>query len=128
MKRFPIVRTGRSSLNSIERGKEFFKNGYKKKEIMEFLVLFSAVFAVISIITFILYAVDKKRAQKGEWRIPEATLLCFSFLGGAIGGYAGMFAVRHKTKRWYFHAVNVLGLLWQSGLLVFLAFKAGGVA
>lgn len=46
---------------------------------MKLLIAYSAALALISLITLILYAVDKKRAKKGEWRIPEATLLCFSF-------------------------------------------------
>lgn len=80
---------------------------------------------VISLITFILYAADKSKAENGEWRIPEGTLLGFSFFGGAIGGYIAMQLVRHKTKHWYFHAVNILGILWQVALLVFLYVKFG---
>ncbi|MBR1975390.1 MAG: DUF1294 domain-containing protein [Clostridia bacterium] len=90
---------------------------------MKLLITYSAALAVISLITLILYVVDKKRAKKGEWRIPEATLLCFSFFGGAIGGYFAMFAARHKTKHWYFHLVNLLGLLWQIALLVLLLIR-----
>ena len=79
--------------------------------------------AVLSMITFITYAVDKKKAQKGKWRIPEATLLSLSFFGGALGGYLAMYAVRHKTKKLTFHLVNLLGLAWQIavGILLFQA-------
>lgn len=80
---------------------------------------------IMSLIAFILYAVDKNKAQNGEWRIPEATLLWFSFLGGAIGGYIAMQTVRHKTKHWYFHVVNILGILWQVALAIFLLVKFG---
>ena len=81
------------------------------------------IFGVISIVTFILYAVDKRRAIQKRWRIPEATLIGFSLLGGGMGGYLAMHAVRHKTKRWYFHFFNILGLIWQIGLLIFLVIK-----
>ncbi len=74
----------------------------------------------MSALAFCLYAGDKRKAKKGKWRIPEATLLGFSFFGGALGGYVAMYAVRHKTKHWYFHIVNLLGLAWQIALLVYL--------
>ena len=47
-------------------------------------------------------AVDKKRAIKQQWRIPEKTLFMCSLLGGSIGTWAGMYAFHHKTKHWYF--------------------------
>ena len=82
-------------------------------------IVYTGILGVCSLLTFILYAVDKRRAVKGEWRIPEATLLAFSFLGGAIGGYLAMYTVRHKIRRWYFHLFHIAGLAWQIGLLVF---------
>ena len=81
------------------------------------------VFGVISLITFIIYVVDKIKAQNGAWRIPEKTLLLFSFFGGALGGLLAMSIARHKTRKWYFHFVNILGLLWQVGLVLFLVYK-----
>ena len=68
---------------------------------------------VLSLITFFVYITDKKKAQKGKWRISEGTLLLLSFIGGAVGGYLAMHLARHKTKKWYFHAVNLMGLAWQ---------------
>lgn len=84
------------------------------------IFLYAAFLAATSLITFLLYAVDKKRAVDKKWRIPEKTLLSASFFGGAVGGYLAMQIVRHKTRRWYFHAVNLLGLAWQIGLLAYL--------
>lgn len=80
-----------------------------------------AFFAVMSIIALILYKIDKVKAEKKKWRTKEATLLGFGFFGGALGALAGMKLFRHKTKHWYFWAINIAGLLWQAGLLVFLA-------
>ena len=85
--------------------------------------ILACIFGVISLIAFILYAVDKQRAIEKKWRIPEATLIGFSLLGGAMGGYLAMHIVRHKTKKWYFHFVNTVGLIWQIGLLIFLVIK-----
>ena len=76
--------------------------------------------AVTSVLTFFTYIADKRKAQKGKWRVSEKTLLGMSFLGGATGGYCAMHLVRHKTKHWYFHAVNILGLIWQYGLLFWI--------
>lgn len=87
--------------------------------------IYLIILGAISLISFILYAVDKSKAENGEWRIPEATLLGFSFFGGAIGGYLAMNIVRHKTKHWYFHAVNILGIIWQVALAIFLFVKFG---
>lgn len=73
-------------------------------------------FAAISLVTFCLYGADKSKAKRGAWRIPEKTLLLCSFLGGAVGGSLAMSLFRHKTKHWYFVAVNAIGLVWQVGL------------
>ena len=66
--------------------------------------------AAMSLITFLLYGTDKQRARYGEWRISEKALLLCSLLGGAIGGFLAMRIFRHKTKHWYFTAVNLLGI------------------
>ena len=43
--------------------------------------------------------VDKRKAKWGKWRIKESTLFTLVFLGGGIGGIAGMYLFRHKTKK-----------------------------
>ena len=84
-------------------------------------LIVAAIFFVISLITFCLYGADKSKAKRGAWRIPEKTLLLFSFFGGAAGGAFAMQMFRHKTKHWYFVAVNVLGLIWQVGAVAAIA-------
>ena len=80
---------------------------------------------VMSLLAFFIYGSDKRKAKKGKFRTPESVLLGFSFFGGAVGGSLGMYVFRHKTKaeHWYFRAVNILGLLWQIALAVFLFYK-----
>ena len=51
----------------------------------------------INIITFILYGVDKYKAQKNKWRIPEKTLILFAVFGGSIGALLGIKVFHHKT-------------------------------
>ena len=75
---------------------------------------------IMSWLTFVLYAMDKRKAQKGKWRVREKTLLGMSFLGGAIGGYLAMHLTSHKTKHWYFHAVNIVGIVWQVAVGIWL--------
>lgn len=83
-------------------------------------IIVAGALGVISLITLLLYAVDKIKSKTRARRISEKTLLCFSFFGGAVGGSLGMLLVRHKTRHWYFVAVNVLGLIWQIGLVTYL--------
>ena len=54
---------------------------------------------VINLMAFCAMWWDKRRAQKGEWRISEAGLFTLVLLGGGIGGIAGMYTFRHKTKK-----------------------------
>ena len=81
-----------------------------------YMIAYGALIFVMSLIAFILYGVDKKKAQKQVWRIPEAVLLNFGFFGGAIGALLGMKTFRHKTKHWYFWFFNIFGLVWQLAL------------
>lgn len=53
---------------------------------------------IINAAAFILMLVDKYKAKKNLWRIPEATLMTVAALGGSIGALLGMYLVRHKTK------------------------------
>ncbi len=91
---------------------------------MELWQIFLIVFAVISVVNFFMYGIDKRKAKKGKWRISEKALLLTSFFGGAVGGFTAMQLFRHKTKHWYFNVVNIMGLLWQIGLVIFLFIKA----
>ena len=61
---------------------------------------------VINITAFAMMGIDKKRAKRHEWRIPEARLFGAALIGGGLGAVLGMYFFRHKTKHWYF----VLGM------------------
>ena len=54
---------------------------------------------IINLIGFIAMYIDKRKAQKNEWRIKEGTLISIALLGGGIGGMIGMYKFRHKTKK-----------------------------
>ncbi len=53
---------------------------------------------VMNIIGFAIMGIDKSKAKRGEWRIPEKTLFLIAILGGSIGSILGMKQFRHKTK------------------------------
>ena len=87
---------------------------------MDFWQILVIIFGILSVITFFMYGIDKFKAQRGKWRISEKALLVSSFIGGAVGGFLAMQLFRHKTKHWYFNVVNILGLMWQIGLIAWL--------
>ena len=78
-----------------------------------------------SLVAFIAMGADKRKAQQGRWRVPEATLFLFALLGGALGATLGMHVFRHKTKHWYFRWGFPLILLLQAALLAWLIWKLG---
>ena len=57
---------------------------------------------IMNIAGFATMGVDKAKAKKNAWRIPEATLFTVALLGGSVGSILGMQHFRHKTKHWYF--------------------------
>ena len=57
-----------------------------------------AYLILINAAGFLLMLIDKQKARRGAWRIPEATLMGVAVLGGSIGAIAGMRLFRHKTK------------------------------
>ncbi len=76
--------------------------------------------AALNLLAFLLYGLDKGKAKRKKWRISEALLLSAGFFGGSLGALLGMKLWHHKTKHWYFWAVNFLGLAWQAALPVLL--------
>lgn len=57
--------------------------------------------------------IDKGRAVRHQWRVPEKTLFLLSILGGSVGTWAGMYIFHHKTRHWYFVIGMPLILLAQ---------------
>jgi len=57
---------------------------------------------VMSIVGFSAMGIDKSKARRNAWRIPEKTLLMIAFLGGGAGVWLGMEVFRHKTKHLQF--------------------------
>ena len=79
--------------------------------------------AAVNLVTFTVYGVDKAKARRGAWRVPEKTLFLLPLLGGSVGALLGMLVFRHKTKHWYFMWGIPLILLAQIALAVWVYFK-----
>lgn len=74
---------------------------------------------IINAVGFVLMLVDKQKAKKNLWRIPESTLLTAAILGGSVGSLLGMYTVRHKTRHLKFTlgiplilACQIFGMVW----------------
>lgn len=68
--------------------------------------------AAVNLVTFVMYGIDKYKAKKAKWRIPEATLLLMAAIGGSIGAWTGMQVWHHKTLHKKFkYGVPVIFLL-----------------
>ncbi len=65
-----------------------------------FILLFYVI--IVNIIGFAMMGLDKRKARKNAWRIPEANFFLTALIGGSIGTLCGMYTFRHKTRHWYF--------------------------
>lgn len=84
------------------------------------MTYFIAYLICTNLIGFAMMGIDKWKARKHAWRIPEASLFLIAVIGGSIGSILGMQLFRHKTKHWYFVVGMPLILILQIALIVFL--------
>ncbi len=73
---------------------------------MKAISFFTLYVIIVNIAGFALMGIDKAKARRRAFRIPEARLFGIALLGGSLGSIAGMYVFRHKTRHWYF----VLGM------------------
>lgn len=74
---------------------------------------------LMSMLTYLMYAKDKRAAINGNWRVPEKTLHIFSVAGGWLGALIAQDKLRHKTQKqpfraiyWLTVAVNIAAFVW----------------
>lgn len=84
-----------------------------------------AVYLAASLMTFILYAVDKSAARRGAWRTQESTLHLLSLAGGWPGALVAQQKLRHKSRKQSFRAVFWVTVLINCGAFVWLLTPAG---
>ena len=89
---------------------------------MNVIALLLAYIVVINVIGFALMGIDKAKARKRAWRIPEATLFMIALVGGSLGTTVGMRVFRHKTLHWYFVFGMPAILIVQILLILFVIY------
>ena len=62
-------------------------------------------------LVFMIYGIDKSKAKRGAWRIPEKILLFLAFIYGGFGAWLAGVTFHHKTRKWYFKTVWFLGMV-----------------
>ena len=85
---------------------------------MNNFIIFATFYVVVNIIAFLAYGRDKRKAENGEWRTPEKTLIIAAFLG-PFGAYAAMRRFRHKTQKLKFKLVPFFLVLHCSAIIWF---------
>jgi len=88
----------------------------------EVLTVLLMYLAGVNILGFFLMGVDKWKARKRAWRIPEATLFFVAVIGGSFGSIIGMQVFRHKTKHWLF-LIGMPAILVLQIVLIFFFWK-----
>ena len=78
---------------------------------------------VINVVAFLAMEIDKWKAKNDAWRIPESTLMSLVLLGGGIGGIAGMYTFRHKTKKPKFYIGFPAILLFEIVAVIYILTK-----
>ena len=74
---------------------------------------------MINILAVVLYGIDKYKAIKGKWRVPESTLIGVAAWGGALGALLGMFIWHHKIRKWKFRIlVPFCLLIWIAAVFL----------
>ncbi len=77
----------------------------------------------INVFAFFLYGIDKWKAKRSKWRIPEMTLLSIAVIGGSVGAWIGMKVWHHKTMHKKFKYGIPLILFVQIAITLFISFR-----
>ena len=87
---------------------------------MDTITLILLYIGLVNVFAFILYGIDKLKAQKSKWRVPESTLIGIAIIGGSIGAWSGMKVWHHKTLHKKFKYGIPLILIAQIALCIYL--------
>ena len=90
---------------------------------MNWTIIILIYLAVINLVTFFLYGIDKWKAKRSKWRVSEAVLIWMAVLGGSVGAWLGMKVWHHKTQHAKFKYGVPLILMAQIGLIVILVWE-----
>lgn len=108
-KAMPLAQSSVQSLPSVKNLAQAYQS------ISYQLVL--ACYAIMSVLCYLSYFLDKRAAEKGLWRIPEKTLHSLELLGGWPGGLLAQRTLRHKNRKpsyqvvfWLIVGLHIVGL------------------
>ncbi|EJP21087.1 PF06961 family protein [Streptococcus oralis SK304] len=73
-----------------------------------------------NLLVFLIYGIDKSKARRGAWRVPEKILLTIALVCGGFGAWLAGIAFHHKTRKWYFKTVWFLGMVTTLVALYFI--------
>ena len=73
-----------------------------------------------NLLIFLIYGIDKPKARRGAWRIPEKILLLLALTCGGFGAWLAGIRFHHKTRKWYFKTVWFLGMVTTLVVLYFI--------
>ena len=73
-----------------------------------------------NLLIFLIYGIDKSKARRGAWRVPEKILLTIALVCGGFGAWLAGIAFHHKTRKWYFKTVWFLGMVTTLVALYFI--------
>lgn len=86
-----------------------------------YLKYYLLIILAMSLLAYVLYFVDKKKAEHNHWRIKEHTLLSIGIIFGALGSLFAMYTIRHKNRKWYFVFINVTSLIVHIAIGIYIA-------
>ena len=90
-------------------------------------IIFAALYVSISLVTFIVYAIDKSAAKNGRWRTQENTLHILSLIGGWPGAFFAQNKLRHKSSKKEFKSIYNATVLLNLGVLIWLHTEKGAI-
>lgn len=90
---------------------------------MDVILILTAYILGINLLGFFFMGIDKRRARRRAFRIPEATLFTVALLGGSIGSIAGMYFFHHKTRHRHF-VYGMPGILILQIILLILLLRS----
>jgi len=88
-------------------------------------LIIAGLYIVMSLIAFIVYAIDKSAAQNGRWRTRESTLHLFSLMGGWPGAFFAQTKLRHKSSKQEFKSLYWVTVVFNLGGLFWLHTESG---
>lgn len=98
------------------------KRQIEKVKMSEIILIY---IAVINIVTYIIYGIDKNRAVNGRYRISEAILLMLAAVGGSLGAFLAMKYFRHKTKHLKFKLLIPIFMVLQVSFIGWMYLPIG---